>query len=75
MRCTPLVVLFPARRCAMPDITGWSKNEIQVWERMHQQFATDERADAAADANDPTPEVIAESDRWAKYFTDEAEDA
>ena len=55
------------------DITGWSEDEIQAWERQHHQFATDERADAAADTNEPTPKVIAESDWWAKYFSDEAE--
>ena len=32
------------------DITGWSEDEIQAWEIEHEQFATDERANAAPDA-------------------------
>jgi hypothetical protein len=56
----------------MVDITGWSEDEIHAWEEANEQFATDERADAAAAANEPSPEVIAESERWAKYYSDEA---
>jgi len=59
----------------MPDITGWSIDEIEAWEAAHEQFATEERADAAADAwNEKylTPEVLAESERWAAYYNAEA---
>lgn len=56
-----------------PDITGWSEARIQAWEATHEMFATDERADAAADAAAPSAVDIAESERWRDYYDAEAD--
>lgn len=59
----------------MPDVTGWTEEQIQRWERDHQQFATDDRADAAADVwnrENLTPDVLAESECWRRFYDEEA---
>lgn len=50
------------------DITGWSEERVQMWEREHEQFVTDARADAAADANEPSAATLTESERWRAYY-------
>jgi hypothetical protein len=57
------------------DITGWTEERILRWEVEHESFATEARANAAADAwerENLTPEVLAESERYRDEFNEEA---
>lgn len=54
------------------DVTGWSEERILAWESRHEQFATEERMNAAIAANEPTAEELAESERWRAFYDAEA---
>jgi hypothetical protein len=56
----------------MPDVRGWSIDEIEAWEEANHEFATEERMNAAIAANAPTAEDDAETDKWKKYYDEEA---